>query len=72
VVSLLHSEREQRIAELIVTLSERDRDSIAACVRMLAAIAVLGKAMNKVNRYHCARVLREASDQIEHEPQLIC
>jgi hypothetical protein len=70
--SILYKEREDRIAELIVTLSERDRDARAACVRMMGAISVLARNMNKANRFQCAEVLRSSADEIEQEPRCIC
>jgi hypothetical protein len=64
-----HKEREDKIAELIFCLTRRDRDAAAAICRMVGAIAVIGKGMADVNRFHCAAVLRETGDDIESNPQ---
>jgi hypothetical protein len=66
---VLHREREDRIAELIFILTRRDRDSVAAICRMIAAIAVIGAGMDEVNRFYCAAALRETGDDIEANPQ---
>ena len=71
-VNLLHSEREDRIAELIFMLSDRDRDARAACRRMMGAIAVLGKAMDKQNRFYCATALDEVGDDVLNESRPVC
>jgi hypothetical protein len=64
--------REAKIGELICCLAERDRDATTACIRMLAAISVLGKQMSDINRMHCVEALRLAGDEIEQCPQPIC
>jgi hypothetical protein len=70
--ALNHSEREDRIAELIFLLSDRDRDARAACRRMMATIAILGAAMDRTNRLYCAEALRSVGDEVEYEPRPVC
>jgi len=62
-------QREDKIAELIFSLTQRDRDSVAACCRLAGAIAIVGKGMNTTNRMHCAEMLRSVGDDVEAHSQ---